>query len=298
MTSDGGQIVYLNGRFLPLAEAAVPVLDRGFIFGDGIYEYVPVYGRRPFAIDGHLRRLQASLDAVRIPNPHGDAEWIALIAQMIERTPYDDQGVYLQVTRGVAPREHGFPKTVTPTVFMMSNPLVTPSAAQIERGVTAMTLPDVRWLRCDIKSISLLGNVLARQAATEAACAEAVMLRDGFLTEGSASNVFAVKNGTLLAPPKDNLILPGITYDVVLDLARANGIPVETRRIAEAEVRAADELWLSSSSKEVLAVVTLDGKPIGNGKPGPLFRRMHTLYQGHKRMLAGAALGTTTANHA
>lgn len=285
MAAAAGQTVYLNGRFLPLAEAAVPVLDRGFIFGDGVYEFVPVYGRRPFAIEGHLRRLGASLDAVRIPNPHSGAEWTALIAQMVERTPHDDQGVYLQVTRGVAPREHGFPKSVKPTVFMMSNPLVTPSPEQIEQGVAAITLPDVRWLRCDVKSISLLGNVLARQMATEAGCAEAVMLRDGFLTEGSASNVFAVKAGTLLAPPKDNLILPGITYDVVLDLARANGLPVESRRIAEAEVRAADELWLTSSSKEVLAITVLDGKPVGTGKPGAMFRRMHTLFQAHKRAL-------------
>jgi len=285
MAAPAAQTVYLNGRFLPLGEATVPVLDRGFIFGDGVYEYVPVYGRRPFAIAGHLRRLSASLDAARIPNPHSDAEWLTLIGQMIEHTPHEHQGVYLQVTRGVAPREHGFPKAATPTVFMMSNPLATPSPEQIEQGVTAITLPDVRWLRCDIKSISLLGNVLARQAATEAGCAEAVMLRDGFLTEGSASNVFAVKDGTLLAPPKDNLILPGITYDVVLELARANGIPVATCRIAESELRAADELWLTSSSKEVLAIIALDGKPVGTGKPGAMFRRMHTLYQAHKRAL-------------
>lgn len=276
------QIVYLNGEFLPIEQAFVPVLDRGFIFGDGIYEVIPVYSRRPFRLDEHLVRLQNSLNGVRIANPHTHEEWKKRVCELIERDDSDDQYVYLHITRGVAKRDHAFPKDATPTVFMMSSPLVTSSRELVESGVSAVSAVDNRWDRCDIKAISLLPNVLLRQTAIDAGATETVMFRNGTLTEGAASNIFAVENGVILAPPKDNHMLPGITYDLVLELAAADHIPVEIGKFDEARIRQADELWLTSSTKEVLAITTLDGKPIGNGKPGPLFRRMHALYQDYK----------------
>ena len=277
--------VYLNGEFLPLEEAKVPVLDRGFIYGDGIYELIPVYAGRPLRLKEHLARLQRSLDAIRLANPHTDAEWAALIDAMIAKNGSGDIYVYFQITRGVAKRDHAFPKDTPPTVFMMASPLPTPPREQVENGVACVTMQDNRWLRCDIKAISLLGNVLLRQAALDAGGAEAVMFRDGLLTEGSASNILVARDGKLLAPPKDHLILPGVTYDLVLELDAKHVVPFEVREITEAEVRSADELMLTSSTKEVLAITQLDGKPVGNGKPGPIFRQLHGLYQDYKARL-------------
>ena len=276
------QIAYLNGKFLPVDEARVPVLDRGFIFGDGVYEVIPTYARQPFALEGHLERLEASMAGIGLTNPHSRTDWAKLVGEVIAKNEPDDQSVYVQVTRGVAPRDHAFPKGVLPTVFIMSGPLKPVPQDQVDNGVAAVSLADNRWLRCNLKTTSLLANVLLRQAAVEAGAAECVLFRDGFLTEGSASNIFAVKGGTLLAPPKSNLILPGITYDVILELARDGGIAAEVRPISEIEARAADELWLSSSSKEVLAITNLDGAPVGNGRPGPIFKRMHALFQARK----------------
>ena len=275
-------MIYLNGEFMPIEQARVPVLDRGFIFGDGVYEVIPVYSRHPFRLAEHLRRLQASLDGIRLSNPHDDAEWTRLVRRLIGLNEPEDQSLYLHVTRGVAKRDHAFPKGVAPTVFMMSNALVTPPGDQIEKGVGAITATDNRWLRCDIKAIALLPNVLLRQLAVDADCVETVLLRDGSMTEGAASNIFVVKDGILLAPPKNHLMLPGITYDVVLELAQADGIKLEVRTVAESELRGADEAWLTSSTKEVLAIVRLDGKALGKGVPGPLFRRMYALYQEYK----------------
>ena len=280
--------VYLDGQFLPLAEAKVSPLDRGFVFGDGVYELVPVYSRKPFRLDEHLRRLQGSLDGIRLANPHGVARWRELVGQLIALQDYDDQSVYLQITRGVAPRDHAFPLGVAPTVFMFSQPLVSATLAQKEAGVCAITAPDIRWGRCDIKAVSLLANVLARQQAVEAGCAETVMLRDGLLSEGAASNIFAVKNGVLLAPPPSPLILTGITYDVVLELAAAHGIPAELRAISEAELRSVDELWMTSSTKEIMPIVRLDGAPVGDGKQGPMARQMDALYQQFKQQVMRA----------
>jgi len=280
--------VFLNGAFMPLAEAKVPVLDRGFIFGDGVYEVVPVYSKVPFRLEEHLARLERSLAAVGIRNPYPREQWRAFVSGIIERQPFEDQAVYFQVTRGVAKRDHAFPKHAEPTVFMMSNPLVPPPVAQVENGASAITAHDNRWLRCDIKSISLIGNVLLRQLSAEADAVETILFRDGKLTEASASNVFIVKRGVIQSPPKNQLILPGITYDVVVELARANAVPLELRDIAEAEVRGADELWVTSSSKEILAVVRLDGRPVGDGRPGPLFRRMYRLYQDFKQQVMRA----------
>ncbi|HTP94708.1 MAG TPA: D-amino acid aminotransferase [Burkholderiales bacterium] len=280
MTTD---TVYLNGAFMPLDEARIPVLDRGFIFGDGVYEVIPVYSRRPFRLREHLRRLQNSLDAIRLRNPHSTAHWSRLIRAIIARNEPEDQSVYLQVTRGVAKRDHAFPSGTRATEFIMSNPLKIPSREHVVHGVSCVSANDFRWLRCDVKSVSLLGNCLLRQYAVDHRATETIMFRDGYLTEASSSNVFAVKDGVLLAPPKNHLVLPGITYDVVIELAKGARMPLAVREIAEAEVRGADELWVTSSTKEVLAVTRLDGKRVGSGRPGPVFKRMHKLYQDYKR---------------
>ena len=274
--------VYLNGVFMPLAEARIPVLDRGFIFGDGVYEYVPVYSRKPFRVREHLSRLQASLDSIRLANPLDEAGWAQRIHTLITAQDFDDQALYIQITRGVAPRDAAFPANTPPTVFMMASPLVPPPATLKASGVGAVTAVDNRWLRCDIKSVSLLANVLLRQQSVDANCAETILLRDGYLTEGSASNIFVVQAGVVLAPPKSNLMLSGITYDLVLELATQHGLPHAVRPISEAELRSADELWMTSSSKEVLPIVRLDGKAVGEGKPGPMALRMDALYQQYK----------------
>jgi len=277
MTEDS--IVHLNGEFMPIGEARVPVLDRGFIFGDGVYEVVPVYDRKPFRWTQHHTRLVRSLGELRIDNPHDAQGWRALVDELVSRHPWNDQFVYLQVTRGVAKRDHAFPKGITPTVFGMSSPLPSVPAAQLEHGVAAISLPDQRWLRCDIKSVSLLGNVLARQSAVDAGAVECVMFRDGFLTEGSSSNIWMVKAGRVIAPPRDNRILEGIRYGLMQELCEAQGLPFEIRPVAQAEVQAADELMLSSATKEVLAISSLDGRAVGSGAPGPVFRQLHAAYQ-------------------
>jgi D-alanine transaminase len=276
------QIIYLNGGFMPLEEARIPVLDRGFIFGDGVYEVIPVYSGHPFRLREHLQRLQHSLDGIRLANPHAEDEWRGLVTELIARNEGEDQYLYLHITRGVAHRDHAFPKNATPTVFMMSSPLPPADPALRENGVSAITAVDNRWLRCDIKAISLLPNVLLRQLAVDAGAAETVMLRDGFLSEGSASNIFVAKDGILLAPPKGHLMLPGITYDVVLELAAANGIPSRVEAIPESTLRQADEIWLTSSTREVQPITALDGKSVGSGRPGPLYRKMDRFYQDYK----------------
>lgn len=277
--------IYLNGQYLPIEEAKVSVLDRGFIFGDGVYEVIPVYSRLPFRLEEHLKRLQHSLDGLRLANPHSVDQWTEILTEVIARNESNDQYLYLHITRGVARRDHAFPKPpVPPTVFVMSSPLPVPAAALLESGVCAVTAQDNRWLRCDIKAISLLPNVLLRQMAVDAGCAETILIRDNdFLTEGAASNIFVVKNGILLAPPKDHLMLPGITYDVILEIAKANGIPHEVRKITVAEVFDADELLLTSSTREVMAITYLDGRPVGTATPGPMFNKIYSLYQEFKR---------------
>lgn len=281
-----GHTVYLNGEWLPLAEARVSVLDRGFMLGDGVYELIPVYQRKPFRLDAHLARLQHSLDGIRLANPLGNAQWREVIGQVVAAHEADDQSVYLQVTRGAAPRDHAFPANTPPTVLVMSSPMSRPEPAQFEHGVRAVSTDDIRWRRCDLKTLNLLPNVLAKQQAVDAGCVECIMFRDGVLSEGAVSNIFAVKNGVILAPVKDQRVLPGITYDLVLELAQAHGLAYEVRDIREAEVRDADELWLTSSSREVQAIVELDGRPVGSGKPGPLYRRLHALYQDFKARLS------------
>jgi D-alanine transaminase len=280
--ADADRVVYLNGNFLPLADARVSVLDRGFIYGDGVYEVVPVYARKPFRMPQHLTRLQNSLDGIRLANPHAQ-RWDALIAELVAHQPFDDQAVYLQITRGVAKRDHAFPHGVAPTVFMMSNPLVLPTREQVERGVAVITAQDNRWLRCDLQTTSLVGNVLMRQLAVDHDAVETVMFRDGHLTEASASNVLIVRDGTIIAPPKDNLILPGITYDATLEIAHDAGVSLDVRAVTHAETLGADEMWLSSSTKEVLAVTKVDEKPFAGGAPGPVFRRVWAAFQERKK---------------
>ncbi|MGZ0020627.1 D-amino acid aminotransferase [Nitrosomonas sp. wSCUT-2] len=287
-------MIYLNGKFMPLEEAFIPVLDRGFIFGDGVYEVIPVYSRKPFRLQEHLDRLQHSLDGIRLKNPLSNGEWKNLLEQLIAKNSGEDQYIYLHITRGVAKRDHAFPVNVPATVFIMSNPLLPPPAEFLASGASAITAIDNRWIRCDVKAISLLPNVLLRQLAVDVHALETILIRDGFLTEGAASNIFIVKNNVLLAPPKSHLMLPGITYDVVLELAAENRIPHEIREISENEVRAADEILLTSSTKEIMPITLLDNQAVGGGKPGELFARLHALYQNYKAThMRGHSCGCT-----
>lgn len=275
-------MIYLNGSFIPIEDAYISVLDRGFIFGDGVYEVIPVYSHKPFRLKAHLHRLQKSLEGIQLENPYTDIKWKELLERVISANEADDQYIYLQITRGVAPRDHSFPKKVTPTVFIMSSPLVIASKELTVTGVSAITANDNRWLRCDIKATSLLPNVLLRQMAVDSNAMETLLIRDGFLTEGSASNIFVVKDDLLLAPPKSHMMLPGITYDVVLDLADKNKILYEIREVAEKELRSADEILLTSSTKEIMPITLLDGNQVGSGKPGKIFAQLYRCYQNFK----------------
>jgi D-alanine transaminase len=270
--------VYLNGEYMPLGQACVPVLDRGFLFGDGVYEVIPVYGGHPFRLQQHLDRLESSLKAIRIPSPHSVEEWKQIFQGLIDTTPGQDSGLYLQVTRGVAPRDHSFPEFVRPTVFAMLNPIKPVSPEILHTGIKAVVREDIRWDRCDIKSVSLLGNVLLKQEAIEAGAAETIMVRDGRVTEGSISNIFVVKTGEIITPARDQFLLGGITRDLVLELARRHGLPVREAEIREPFLRAADEIWTTSSTREVLPVTQLDGNPVGDGRPGPVWETIRTLY--------------------
>ncbi len=285
MTSS--QTVYLNGQYMPLESAMIPVLDRGFIFGDGIYEVVPVYDRRPFRWPEHRARLRRSLARISIADPMSDEQWRAIVTGLIERHPWSDQFVYLQITRGVARRDHPFPKDATPTVFAMTSEFVPMPAEKIEKGIDLVSLPDERWLNCDIKSVSLLGNVLARQAAVDAGAFECMMFRDGLLTEGSGSNIWIVRNGMVLSPHRDRRILEGIRVGLMEELCQAEGITLEMRNVARHDVLHADEILVTSATKEVIAATRLDGRPVGNGQPGPVFRRLHAAYQRAKQTAAG-----------
>lgn len=276
-------LCHLNGQTLPLCDAKVSVLDRGFLFGDGVYEVLPVYGRRLFRFDEHMARLARSLAKLRIPNPHGRDGWLALARELVAAQPAEDQLVYLQITRGVAPRDHAMPEGLTPTVFVMTSAMKPPSAEMRHHGVTCVTARDFRWERGDIKSTSLLGNVLARQISADHGAAETVMFRDGWLTEAAASNVWVVHEGALLGPPKSELLLEGVRYDLLAELCEEVGIAYNLRPISEADVRAADELMLSSATKEVLPITKLDGDSVGHGalrgKPGPVYARLYEAYQ-------------------
>lgn len=278
---------YLNGDYTVLPEAKVSVMDRGFIFGDGVYEAIPVYGGQPFRFEQHMARLARSLRETRIRQPHTEAQWreialnlIAAYAQSTGARPENtDQFVYMQVTRGVALRDHAMPPDMAPTVFAMTNSLKPPSAAQRQNGVACVTAEDFRWEKAHIKSTSLQGAVFARQISFDAEAVETVMFRQGMLSEASTSNVWVIKNGTVMGPPKDHRVLQGIRYDLIEEIAASAGIGFVLRPISREEVLAADELLLSSATKEVLPITALDGRPVGNGQPGPIYQALYAGYQ-------------------
>ena len=287
-------LCFLNGEYLPLSQAKVSVLDRGFIFGDGIYDVAPVYGRRLFRFDEHVARLERGLAKIRITNPATREQWLercrTLVAALADSTGAQDQVVYIQVTRGVAPRDHVMTEGVTPTVFMMTNPMKSVAAEVRHHGVSCVTARDFRWERGDIKSTSLLGNVLARQISADHGATETIMFRDGYLTEAAASNVWIVHEGALLGPPKSEHVLEGIRVELLRELCEDVGIAYNLRPIAEADVLAADEVLLSSATKEVLAVTKIDGQAVGHGamrgKPGPVYARLYEAYQAAKQTMS------------
>ena len=280
-------LCYLNGEYAALRDAKVSVLDRGFVFGDGIYEVVPVYAGKLFRFDEHLARMDRSLAKVRIPNPHSRAQWLdrcrKLLDSLTQTSGPTDQIVYIQITRGVALRDHVMPADLSPTVFMMASVMKPIPAPQRHSGVACVTARDFRWERGDIKSISLLGNVLARQISADQGATETILLRDGHLTEASASNVWVVHEGAVLGPPKGDHVLEGIRYELIRELCEDIGVAYNLRPIPEADLLSADEVFLSSATKEVLAVTTLDSQPVGHGalrgKPGPVYARLYEAYQ-------------------
>lgn len=275
--------VYLNGEFLPPDQAKVSAFDRGFLFADGVYEVIPVYGGRLFRLPHHLQRLEMSLAAIGLSYQKSPAEWLRIFERLVTDNGPGDQSVYLQITRGPAPRDHAFPAEVRPTVFAYAQTLQYPVTSQHNVGASAITVDDIRWRRCDIKAIALLPNVILRQEAQQRGATEAILVRDGYVTEGSASNIFIVHAGRLLTPPKGSFILPGITRDLILELARDHNIPCGEEPIDETELLAADEVFITSSTREITPVVRINEQTIGDGKPGPMHARLHTLYQEYKQ---------------
>jgi len=274
--------VYLNGQYLPLNEAKVSVLDRGFLFGDGIYEVISSYSGHLFHFQDHLQRLENSLEGIRLANPHTREQWQEIVSPLLDRNV--DQYIYLQITRGVASkRDHAFPENIPATVFVMCSNIV--PFAGLNQGVKAISMDDTRWKFCNVKAITLLGNILHRQAAVDQGCAEALLVKDGYLIEGAASNVFAVIDGVLCTPPKGNDILPGITRDVILDLARKNNIPYSEDKIPFATLQEASEIWVTSSTREIIPVVELDSKMVFDGIPGPVWKAINQIFQVYKQSL-------------
>jgi D-alanine transaminase len=275
--------IYLNGQFMPLAEATIPVLDRGFLFGDSVYEVIPAYGGNLFRLEQHLQRLEGSLEAIRMRNPLPFKQWRNIMEQLLEQRPNQDQSIYLQVTRGATTgRDHAIPEGLEPTVFIMASPIPEVDPKLATEGIKAVSLDDIRWHRCNIKATALLANVLLKQRAADEQADEAILIRNGRATEGSASNLFMIRDNLLITPPKSRFLLPGITRDLVLELARDNGINSEEREIDTTELESADEIWLTSSTKEIMPVTSLDGRAVGSGRPGPLFHQLSRLYSAMK----------------
>lgn len=273
-------ICYLNGEFLPLQEARVSAMDRGFLLGDGVYEILPAYRGRLFSFAEHYARLEISLAAIQLNSPHSIAAWQTILQELVDRNGGGDQSIYLQITRGPAPvREHQFPEHVTPTTFAYTTPFKPLPIAELQRGITAITLPDNRWQNCYIKSISLIGNVLLKQAAKIAGGSEAILIRDGFAIEGAASNLFIVSNGVIETPPADGHILRGITRDLIITLAKQNQIECIEKPITEEMLFAAEEIWISSSVREIVPVVRLNEKIIGDGKAGAVWQKIIEIYR-------------------
>jgi len=279
------QIVYLNGHFMPMVDSKISTQDRGFLFGDGVYEVIPVYDSQLFRFDEHLQRLKNSLEAVSIQNPLSDSEWLTLLNTLIEKHPWKDQYIYLQVTRGIQmQRDHLPADDLTPTVYAYTNPLKPVAPHILENGIKVITLEDIRWLKCDIKAITLLPNVMMKLAAKAQGADDAILIsREGFITEGTASNAFMVKNGTIFTPPNSNKLLPGITRQVIERIANAHGIPLIEQDITETMLNEADEIWLSSSTKEALPVTMLNGNPVGTGKPSAVWQNINRFYHQYKQ---------------
>ena len=275
--------VFLNGKFISADKAKVSVFDRGFLFGDGVYEVIPVYTGHCFRLDRHLKRLQHSLNAVRMLNPLSNSQWINIIEQLVKRNGKSDQSVYLQVTRGVSSREHIFPKVVAPTTFAMSSVLQVGPKNYKSKGISAITLPDIRWQHCHIKAITLLSNILLKQWAQDFGAQEALLIKNGHLTEGSTSNAYAVIDGKIYTAHKDERVLPGITRDFILELAIYANITVFEQAVSEQQLREADEIWVSSSTKEILPVTILDGVAVNSGEIGAVWVKINMLYQRYKR---------------
>lgn len=285
-----GEIVYLNGEYLPVDQARVSVLDRGFLFGDGVYEVIPVYGLNLLRIDEHLQRLQNSLSRISMDNPLDDAAWKAVFESLLAKNTGDDRAIYLQITRGAYPiRDLKIQqKNMKPTIFIMVLMVNPVDVKDLQKGIETVTIDDFRWNACDIKSVSLIANVMMREQAAQADVTDAILVREGYVTEGTASNVFIVKNGVLVTPPTSKHLLPGITRDLVLELARANGVKCEVRNIQQAELNTADEIWMTSSTREIAPVLLLNGKPVGDAGIGPLWKKMIGIYQDYKQQLRNA----------
>jgi D-alanine transaminase len=278
--------VFLNGEFLPLASAKISVLDRGFLFADGVYEVIPAYGGELFRLQQHLDRLNNSLSAIRMQPVMSDQQWTDVLNQLVGPHTDSDQSVYIQVTRGAGSnRDHQLPNEYSATTFAMCQTIISTSLDTIAKGINAITLDDIRWDWCHIKSIALLGNILLKQQASDQACTEAILLRDGFATEGSASNLFIIKNKLLITPPKSHNLLPGITRDLVLELAIEEGIECVEQEISEQQLFDADEIWLTSSTKEIMPVIELNRQPVSNGQPGEYWRKVSARYSQFKQQL-------------
>ena len=280
--------VYLNGQFMPLSAAKISPMDRGFLFGDGVYEVIPVYAGHLFCLEEHLARLQYSLDGIRLENPHSNDEWQQIFTTLIGNDCDSDQSIYLQITRGeMSSRNHAFigEETLYPTVFATCSSLPKPSEEPLTRGVRVITLDDIRWQNCHLKVTSLMANVLLKQQAEDAGCAEALMIRDGLVTEGATSNFFIVKAGVIITPPKNNEVLPGITRDLTLKLAQENNIDVVEKPVNFEVLNEADEIWITSSTREILPVTSIDGNTVGNGRIGPLWKKMNAYFTSYKNQL-------------
>jgi D-alanine transaminase len=281
-------ISYLNGEFVPLREARISPLDRGFLYSDGAYEVMPVYGGRPFRFAAHAERLTRSLAEIKMEDPHTRDEWRSLFSTLIKSNGGGDQYVYWQVTRGAEyGRNHAPLPKIPRTVFAFCAPLSVTSADVIENGVACVTAEDTRWARCDIKSVSLLANILLRQLAVDAHAAETILLREGELMEASSSAVHVVSGGVIVSPPKSHRILPGTTRSAMEEVAARAGVSYTAARVSEEQMRSADEIWISAATREVQAVTRLDGTPVGTGKPGPVWRRIFEEWQRYKRELVG-----------
>ena len=280
------KIVYLNGAYLPIEQATVSVLDRGFLFGDGIYEVIPVFGLNPLRVDEHLQRLQNSLSRISMTNPLSNAAWKQVFKELLEKNPGNDRAIYLQVTRGPHQvRDLKIQQEDRPTIFMMVLQVGAVKINELEKGIETVTIDDFRWHACDIKSISLVANVMLREQATQSGVIDAVLVRDGYVTEGTASNFFMVRDGVLITPPTSRHLLPGITRDLVIELAQENGIECEIRPIAESELATADEIWLTSSTREIAPVIRLNGQDVADARAGPVWKKMINIYQQYKQVL-------------